>query len=112
MNMDVKPSDFGIGHFLEPEEINQLTVAEYNVYERKLKAYRDWKNTIAAEKKISWEEGYEKGIEESRKEKRKAIEMARRMKAKNYPIDEIIELTDLAEEEINQLCESGVKREL
>ena len=34
------------------------------------------------------------------------------MKAKNYPIDEIIELTDLAEEEINQLCESGVKREL
>ena len=37
MNMDVKPSDFGIDHFLEPEE-------------------RDWQNTIATEKKISREE--------------------------------------------------------
>lgn len=98
MNMDVKPSDFGIDHFLEPEEINRLTVAEYNVYERKLKAYRDWKNTIATEKKIS------------REEERK--EIAKEMKADNEPIAKIMKYTKLTEEEINQLCESGVKREL
>ena len=82
----------------KPEEINRLTVAEYNVYERKLKAYRDWKNTIATEKKIS------------REEERK--EIAKEMKADNEPIAKIMKYTKLTEEEINQLCESGVKREL
>ena len=76
-----------------------------NAYEESLKVYRDWQNTIATEKKISWKEGHEEGIEEGIEKGReeKAIIMARRMKAKNYPIDEIIELTDLTEEEINQL---------
>ena len=98
----------------EAAEIARFTKVEYDAYEESLKVYRDWQNTIATEKKISWKEGHEEGIEEGIEKGReeKAIIMARRMKAKNYPIDEIIELTDLAEEEINQLCESGVKREL
>ena len=74
------------------------TASEYNVYERKLKAYRDWKNTIATEKKIS------------REEERK--EIAKEMKADNEPVAKIMKYTKLTEEEINQLCESGVKREL
>ena len=98
----------------EAAEIARFTKVEYDAYEESLKVYRDWQNTIATEKKISWKEGHEEGIEEGIEKGReeKAIIMARRMKAKNYPIDEIIELTDLTEEEINQLCESGVKREL
>ena len=109
MKSDIKPSDFGIDHFLEPEEIDQLTVAEYRVYERKLRNYRDWKNTIDTAKKIALEEGWKEGLEEEREkqriegEKKKAIEVARKMKSKHYPINEIIELTNLTEEEINAL---------
>lgn len=89
----------------EAAEIARFTKVEYDAYEESLKVYRDWQNTIATEKKISWKEGHEEGIEEGIEKGReeKAIIMARRMKAKNYPIDEIIELTDLTEEEINQL---------
>ena len=89
----------------EAAEIAKFTKVEYDAYEESLKVYRDWQNTIATEKKISWKEGHEEGIEEGIEKGReeKAIIMARRMKAKNYPIDEIIELTDLTEEEINQL---------
>lgn len=47
------------------------------------------------------EEGLKKGLKEGLKEK--AIETARRMKTKGYPIEEIMLLTDLSEEEITQL---------
>ena len=51
------------------------------------------------------EEGLKEGREEGLKEglKEKAIETARRMKTKGYPIEEIMLLTDLSEEEITQL---------
>ena len=50
-------------------------------------------------------EGREEGLKEGREEglKEKAIETARRMKTKGYPIEEIMLLTDLSEEEITQL---------
>ena len=59
----------------EAAEIAKFTKVEYEAYEDSLKAYRDWK----------------------------AIETARRMKTKGYPIEEIMLLTDLSEEEITQL---------
>ena len=95
MDIDVKPSDFGIDHFLEPEEINQLTVAEYREYERKLRNYRDWKNTIVSEKKLSWEEGYEIG--------KKVIKLAKILKKEGVAINIIAESTGLSEQEIAAL---------
>ena len=83
----VKPSDFGINRLLEPEEIDQLTVAEYKVYERKLRNYRDWKSTIIT--------AYVKEVKKGREEK--AIEMAREMKAENEPIEKIMKYTKLTE---------------
>ena len=66
-------------------EIAKFTKEEYDNYEESLKVYRDWKNTIDTA------------------EYNKAVEIARKMKAKNYPINEIIELTNLTEEQINAL---------
>lgn len=82
----------------EAAEIARFTKVEYDAYEESLKVYRDWQNTIATEKKIS------------REEERK--EIAKEMKADNEPVAKIMKYTKLTEEEINQLCESGVKREL
>ena len=82
----------------ETAEIARFTKVEYDAYEESLKVYRDWQNTIATEKKIS------------REEERK--EIAKEMKADNEPIAKIMKYTKLTEEEINQLCESGVRREL
>ena len=82
----------------EAAEIAKFTKVEYDAYEESLKVYRDWQNTIATEKKIS------------REEERK--EIVKEMKADNEPVAKIMKYTKLTEEEINQLCESGVKREL
>ncbi len=48
-----------------------------------------------------WEEGMEKGREEG--SKNKAKEIARKMKAKNMPIDDIIDMTGLTVDEIARL---------
>jgi predicted transposase/invertase (TIGR01784 family) len=55
-------------------------------------------NTLDAAKKEGIEEGLQKG------EKNKAIEMAKKMLAKNRPIDEIVEFTELTEEEIKSIA--------
>ena len=106
----------------ETAEIAKFTKVEYDAYEESLKVYRDWKNTIdTAElkgEKKGFKKGHKEGLEKGEKigiekgEKRKAIEMALEMKADNEPIAKIMKYTKLTEEEINQLCESGVKREL
>jgi len=117
----------------EAAEIAKFTKVEYEAYEDSLKAYRDWKNMIDTAMMIAKKEGHEEGRQEGReigrkegrkeglkegreeglkegreeglKEglKEKAIETARRMKTKGYPIEEIMLLTDLSEEEITQL---------
>ena len=106
----------------ETAEIAKFTKVEYDAYEESLKVYRDWKNTIdTAElkgEKKGFKKGHKEGLEKGEKigiekgEKRKAIETALEMKADNEPIAKIMKYTKLTEEEINQLCESGVRREL
>ena len=73
----------------EAAEIAKFTKTEYDNYEESLKVYRDWKNTIDTEKKISRDE--------------RTIEIARKMKLMKYSINEIMTITDLTEEEINAL---------
>lgn len=73
----------------EAAEIAKFTKTEYDNYEESLKVYRDWKNTIDTEKKISRDE--------------RTIEIARKMKLMKYSINEIMTITDLTEKEINAL---------
>lgn len=51
--------------------------------------------------KISNQKFLEKGIQEG--EKKKQIEIAKKLLSKNIPIDEIIEITDLTKEEVENL---------
>ena len=73
----------------EAAEIAKFTKTEYDNYEESLKVYRDWKNMIVTEKKISRDE--------------RTIEIARKMKLMKYSINEIMTITDLTEKEINAL---------
>ena len=67
----------------------------------------------ASAKKIAREEGLKEGKEEGRKEGRKEgsqegqiaerFEIAKKMKNKNMPVEEIIELTELTKEEIERI---------
>ena len=106
---DLRLPDFGLTKFLDPDEIDQLTVAEYKAYERKLKSYRDWDNTIDTAKMKARAEGREEGraegLAEGREEGRKeqSIEIARQMKAKGVSPSAIMEFTGLSEEEISLL---------
>ena len=85
----------------EAAEVAKFTKAEYDSYEESLKVYRDWINTINTAEQKGEKIGIEKGRKEG--EKKKAMEMARLMKADNEPIDKIIRYTNLSEEEINSL---------
>ena len=93
----------------EAAEIAKFTKAEYDSYEESLKVYRDWINTIETAKIKSKEEGREEGFKEGEKigiekgEKKKAMEMARSLKAKGVAINIIAECSGLSEEEINSL---------
>ena len=98
---NLKLSDFGLTRFLEREEIDRLTVAEYKAYERKLKSYRDWENTIDTAKIKARAEGLAEGREEGRKEQ--SFEIARQMKSKGILVATIVECTGLGEDEISRL---------
>lgn len=81
----------------EAAEIAKFTKVEYDAYEESLKVYRDWKNTIDTAELKGEKIGIEKG------EKRKAIEMAQRLKDKGVAINIIVECSGLTEEQINAL---------
>ena len=59
--------------------------------------------------RLAKEEGKKEGIEEGRREGKtegmtvERLEIARKMKAKNMPIEEIMELTELSKEEIENI---------
>ena len=59
----------------------------------------DYKMDIAVKQEEAFERGVNKGAQ------KKAIEAARNMIAKNYPIDDICEITELSEEQVKKLYE-------
>jgi len=73
----------------ETAEIAKFTPAQIQSYEDSLKYYRDLKNSLDTAK------------EEGREER--GFEIARKALAKGYSIEEIMELTDLTKEEIQQI---------
>ena len=78
-----------------------LSEEERARYEEEWKIYNDYFNTIESAKKQGTEEGMEKGRAEG---KHKAnIENAKKMKAMEFPIETISQITGLSPEEIEKL---------
>ena len=73
----------------EQAEIANYSDEEYAEYEDSLKSYRDLKNSIDT----AFDEGKIEG----------KIETAKKMKKKGYPIEAILEMTELSLEEINRI---------
>jgi predicted transposase/invertase (TIGR01784 family) len=74
-------------------EIANFDERQLAEYEESLKVYRDLKAVVDT----SIEEGFEEGFEEGK------IDVAKKMKTKGYPLEEIIDLTGLAKEVIEKL---------
>ena len=77
----------------EAAEIARFTPEERRAYEESVKIFRD--NTNVANFAVS--EAEKKG------EAKKSIEIAQKMKAKGYPIEDIVEITGLSPEQIEKL---------
>lgn len=73
----------------ETAEIAKFTPAQIQSYEDSLKYYRDLKNSLDTAK--------EEGVKDGK------TEVARKALKKGYSIEEIIELTDLTKEQIEQI---------
>ncbi len=103
LNEKVFVKGFGIA------EIANFSREQLTQYEESLKIYRDLKGVVDTSYKEGKEEGKVEGIsigiEKGKKEgkKEKETEIARMMKKKNYPIEEIVELTGLTRQEISEL---------
>ena len=74
-----------------------LSEEERARYEEEWKIYNDYFNTIESAKKQGLEEGMEKG------EHKANIENAKKMKAMEFPIETISQITGLSPEEIEKL---------
>ena len=85
----------------EVAEVSALSKEERIKYDRALKRYRDTYNAMTGAEQKGLAEGLAKGRAEGEREK--ALESARRMKVKGYPIEDIAEITGLDAETINSL---------
>lgn len=81
----------------EQAEIARFTPEERRGYEDSVKTYRDINNAIATAEKDAHAEGRAEGMAEAN------LENARRMKAKGFSVDDIVEITGLPTEEIEKL---------
>ena len=78
-------------------EIAGFTRTELREYEDSLKAFRDMRNTLDNAKKEGLEEGLIKG------ERNKAMEIATKMKAKGFSVDDIVQMTGLSADEVKKI---------
>jgi len=90
-------SDKEVQKAIEKLDLMYLNKKEREYYEAAQKAMRDSAEALLTAK----EEGREEGREEG--EKNKAVEMAKRMKKENEPVDRISTYTGLSKEEIEKL---------
>lgn len=81
----------------EIAEVSAMTKEERQKYDYALRKYRD--NLCVYEGAI--QKGIEKGI--TKGETKRNVEIVRRMKAKGYPLEEIMDCTGLSAEEIDAL---------
>ena len=85
----------------EIAEVSAMTKEERQKYDYALRKYRD--NLCVYEGAIQKgiEKGMEQGIEKG--ETKRNVEIVRRMKAKGYPLEEIMDCTGLSADEIDAL---------
>ena len=81
----------------EVAEVSKLSKEDRLKYDHALKHYRDTLNAITGAEQKGRAEGRAEG------ERNKALESARRMKAKGYAFEDIAEITGLTTEQINCL---------
>ena len=91
----------GLAEAREKLQYMQMNRAEQIAYERHLLALEDQKNTFGAARLEGLAEGRAEGRAEG--EKDKALEIARKMKAKGFPIEEISAIAGLDLSEITNL---------
>ncbi|MHC6731120.1 hypothetical protein DXD25_01110 [Prevotella sp. TF12-30] len=86
---------------------SKFTPREQREYEASKMAYRDIKNSIDTAKREGKEEGLaegmEKGIEKGMNQR--SLEIARKMLAKGMDVATVMEITGLAESQLQQLKE-------
>ena len=94
-------TDFGFKKLFEQAEIAQYTPEERREYEASVKDYWDYFSTMKTATDKAKAEGRAEGRTEG--ENKKAIEVARKMKADNMPVELIVKYTGLTAEEIEGL---------
>ena len=83
-------TDFG---FKEAAEIAKFSPKEREAYEESLKYYRDIKNVVDTSREEGFNEGVEKGIEQT----------AKKMKEEGFTAEQIKKITGLPKDEIEKL---------
>lgn len=81
-------------------DVTYLNPEQLKLYEDNLKAYRDIDNAIKTAEKEKFAEGLAEGLAEG--EKKKAQEVAKRMKAMGLTAEQIAEATGLTPQEVER----------
>ena len=89
----------GLPEACEKLRVDSLSLIDRQAYVRDMEAQQYQHSVIWT----SWYEGRMKGLEESRARGQKETdwENARKMKAKGYPIEDIVEMTGLTKDEVD-----------
>ena len=78
-------------------------IKKVNEENKKLSVDKDMQEQYWYEEKTLYARNTEISVAEEKGKKQKQLEIAKKMKDKNKPIEEIIELTELSKEEIEEL---------
>ena len=98
-------ADEGLRQLIKRAEVGALSEKEYDQYEASMKLLAD---EIDMEKQ-GYERGVRQGMEQGMKQgmeqgmREKALQIARKMKDAQTPIEVIMEITDLSQDEIEKL---------
>ena len=101
--------DSGFHRLAEIAEVSAMTKEERQKYDYALRKYRDnlcvYEGAIQKGIEKGMKQGIAKGMEQgiTKGETKRNVEIVRRMKAKGYPLEEIMDCTGLSAEEIDAL---------
>ena len=98
-------TDFGFKRLFEQAEIAKFTPKERQAYEESVKEFRDYYNTMVTAHKNGRAEGLDEGQTKGRAEgeRKKALDVARNLKAMGLSADDISKATGLSPDEVKSL---------
>ena len=94
-------TNFGFKKLFEQAEIAKYSVEERRQYEASQKEYWDYTSTLETAELKGEKKGEKKGLIKG--EKKKAIDVAQKMKADGLPVETIAKYTELSPEQIEKL---------